>query len=597
MNPIEPIEPIPEADGEPEAAPIDAPAAPAPPRAAFAATSIPFAHRILLLPTLLFFIFALGPIFERIRACAGFPYEIDGEEGFVFNQAADMFFGRSIYTPIDQPPYLVGNYPPVFPWLVSRLMRAETFGLPFARVMVLSFALAVINLSVLHVFWRTRRVLPALLAPLLFLVSYESNLWLCFVRVDIPALAFTMAGLFIFLNGEAPITAAVAGLLFAAAGFTKQTAVLAPAACIVGMLLHDRPRLHWFLPAYVGAGLLGLAWLNLATRGEFWRHTVVYNANAMDWSGWRRVMANEIWFFQGRWLATLAAGAVSLAAAMRFARGEAAQAANALNSANPDSAAAPSPTFKARFAERPHTRGVVGVYAVLATLSLASMAKIGSAPNYVLEPLLAWSIFGMETLGRLFDMGGGAPGDRRRWARLGALAMAVGLILHAVNLRGKTRELFSPRNPTQADADAGRALTDLAVGADGPILSEFAIPLLQARKDVFLQPFIMSRLAREGKWDERPIVEGIRAHAFPLIITSQDLREAANGAAIDRWTPAMIDKIMLYYKLDRVIRSNDPRGLRQPYFIWKPSPAKKENQQNLGREALFRITEAAPHRV
>ena len=69
----------------------------------------------------------------------------------------------------------------------------------------------------------------------------------------------------------------------------------------------------------------------------------------------------------------------------------------------------------------------------LAALSLLAFAKVGSAPNYALAPLLAASLFGADLLGRLMDLAGAAPSPRRRMARLGVWAMGLGLLWWAVS--------------------------------------------------------------------------------------------------------------------------------------------------------------------
>ncbi len=56
---------------------------------------------------------------HNLKTWQGYGYDHDGEEGFILNQAHALKQGDSIYQPIDEAPWLVGNYPPVFPLILS----------------------------------------------------------------------------------------------------------------------------------------------------------------------------------------------------------------------------------------------------------------------------------------------------------------------------------------------------------------------------------------------------------------------------------------------------------------------------------------------
>lgn len=58
-----------------------------------------------------------------------YPYQIDYGEGYLLNQAKIFSEGNWIYKDIDEPPFLISNYPPVYPLLVSFFI--QHFGLSF----------------------------------------------------------------------------------------------------------------------------------------------------------------------------------------------------------------------------------------------------------------------------------------------------------------------------------------------------------------------------------------------------------------------------------------------------------------------------------
>lgn len=506
-------------------------------------------------------VLALAPLVFQTAAHWGtqraFPYQLDAEEGFILNQAVTLARGGCIYGSLRQPPFVVGNYPPLFPWAYSLATGAQATlqSLPAGRLMIqLAAALSALLLGLIAGL-RTRRWLPALLAPLLFFCSWEVAHWSAFVRVDFPALLFTAAGLGVFLTVRPRWGAALAALLFVAAGYARQTALLAPLACIIALTLNDRRRLAWFLIPYAGLGLAVLIWLQAKTGGEFLRHVVAYNQNVMDLGGLARVMKNEVWFFHRGLILALLCGA----AARLFLRPA------------PGEGSAPPAPLAPRFHALPHARGAVSIYLALAALSLVSYGKVGAAPNYVLEPLAAAALWSAETLGLLLDRL--ALGARRVF-NIAALGFCLLLLVHGAWLDGRALQFPWSAAPGPADRAAGYELLKALRAAPGDVYCEDPVYALLAGKPVLFQPFIMSQLAREGKWDARPFVDWLAARRFSLFAATADLTP---GAAQDyeRYTPAMAGALTRHY--DPAGSLALPGAARQ-YFIWRPktNPTKEQ---------------------
>lgn len=526
---------------------------------------------LLFFPVIIFLCYLLIPIGQRVDSALRFPFEMDGEEGFVFLDAVTVRTHQPLYQSIETEPYVVGNYPPLFAWALSCFIDPDHPSLRAGRLIVAVSSILIVQLLILIVFSRTRRLIPSFLAPLLFLVTYEFHNWSAFCRVDLPALALTLLGLYIFINTRRLWGTYLSALVFVLAAFTRVTSVLAPAACCLSMLLYDRRRLAWFLIPYLGLGVGAFAIFDYATGGEFYRHVVVYNRNEMDWDQLRLVMKNEVFYFYRWWIAALAAEVLASVFVWSHRRSS-------------------DGGGKIRFRSPPHARGVTGFYFVLASLSLITFAKVGSAPNYALEPLAAAALFGPELLGRLCDAGGGERSSRRALARAGVLGMAAALLLHIWYLREVAANMFSSRNPSSTDVDVGRAVLDAVHNADGDVLTEYPLFSLLCGKPITYEPFIMSRLAAEGLWDEQKIIDQISRHRFGLILTSQDLRDVEKGVHLWRFTPKVARSILRYYSLQYVAHAPGGHGLRLAYYLWLPKPAGKaeptENFIALSEEAI-----------
>lgn len=528
---------------------------------------------LLLLPCLAGLLWLMLPVAFRIEAGLKYPYQLDAEEGFVYKQALDLNEGRSIYSPIDEEPYLVGNYPPLYPALTALALKTGVQGLAAGRWVVLVASALIAVLLVAGAYAVSRNAMAALLAPLLFLVSYEFYTWSPYARVDLPALAFTMGGIAAFVFSPARAGLVLSAVCFVAAAFTRQTAILAPAALVLALFATDRRRLLWFLIPYLGLGLGLLVLLNIVLKGEFWNHLVVYNRNEMDWNVLRSVLKNEIWFFYRWWILGLAGG--SLAAAVG----------SVLSSRRSENGHRES-------AGRRRHAVFFPIYFILSAFSLSAFAKSGSAANYALEPLAAASLFFAFVLGRsLGHWRRGAAGAR--WAGLlGVLLISCGLWVHVVRMlpvswsgifpeRGAIQKagkwmderrvgwaLFSSRNPDAEEVVRGDRMVALMRATPGEVLSELPVFAIAAEKDVVFQPFIMTTLAREGQWNEEPFIEDLRAKRFELILTTQDLRAAGEGAVLARYTDSMAGAIVEHYELTGVA---PPGSSGIPYFLWKPA--------------------------
>lgn len=561
-------------------------------------SGLPLFYLALLLPVVAVLGLLLYPLQARLDRALSYPFALDAEEDFILKQGLDLARGETIYRPVEREPYLVGNYPPLLPAVLSLVVEPpadQPDALIVGRQVVGTFSLLAIMALLAAAFWRSRQLIPTFLAPLLFLISYEFYQWFVYVRVDLPALALTLLGLCAYMMIRPRWGAAVAAVVFVLAAYTRQTAIFAPAACCVVMLLYDRRRLLWFLPVYLGLGLGGFFLIDWWTGGEFYRHLVVYNRNIMDWNALRAVLRNEIWLFYRWWIVGIAAGMVCLGIAAFFRR-------RGDRGVESDEAALDSDDSEEPLGGLPHRhdRGLPLVWFLIASLGLLGFAKVGSAANYALEPLAAAALYTADLLGSLMATGAAAQRPARRWARAGLILMTLGLFVHALRLfpfslsamlpdqtpvqpvarfidsRNVAGLMFSSVSPELDDMKIGNALVQVVRESPGDVLTESAIVAMLAGKDVIIQPFIMTQLAREGRWDPQPLIEDIRRQRFSVIITTEDLRSAGTNGSFRRYTPEMAQAIQTHYTLTLTA---GPGNLRLPYYVWEPrrSEIRREN--------------------
>ncbi|CAN5406244.1 hypothetical protein BH09SUM1_BH09SUM1_30820 [soil metagenome] len=471
---------------------------------------------------------------------------LDREEGFIVNQAIELHEGRTIYPELKDYPYTVGNYTPLFPFILSPFVDDRIWAFPAGRILcgfsLCGILIAIGILTAWHptAFWGLEIIPAALLGLALFTSTYDVSIWLPLIRVDLPAIFFGSLGLVVAIRGTGRWQAFVAPVFFTAAFFTKQTQVIAPMAAVIALWVTGRRRDSVTIASITGGAIAGIvAIICIVTHGQFWKHVVTYNANAFDW-----------WQLPKAWLPHIARFELfKILAAITAVAG-----AFAANRENADRQ------------ERTMLAGAAA-YLALSALSIIQIAKRGSAPNYLLEFDLAVAMAVSLSLVILIA--------RHRRTGRGAFALAVPcvlLLLHVAQLFMPlppwgiaSRNLMGVRYNNVGDQGGilgVLALPGGAISLKGTMLCEIPFLPIALHQPVLYQPFIMTELAREGKWDQTPFVNDIRAGKFPLIITTQDVE---HDELIVGWTPEMKRAIVARYQLYTTI----PAELGGNYYVYR----------------------------
>jgi hypothetical protein len=434
------------------------------------------------------------------------PYSRDSGEGCVLAMVHLLDERGNYFMDMGEYPYVHLNYPPVFPALVWPFFHV--FG-PSLFVPRLLSTLA--TLGILAVLYGLVRTLTgsgplAVAAAGVSVGPWFLQTWAPSARVDMLAIFFSLAGLLAFVRG-ARLPAVF--VLFWLGFFTKQNALLAPAAVLLSLAA---PGQMWtFSRAAAGftvplAVLFGL--LDAATDGNAYRHLVTYTASA-----------NYHWTDVGPAYRALVASswpllAIVLAALARDPRG---------------------------LAARP-LRPVV-IYWILSAASLVTVAKEGSGRNYLIEPWLATVLLAAVALKV-------ATGGLARARSLAAGALLAGAA--AGHYSGYHGLPLAIERPDQAVAF--RRLWEVVRDTEGPILSENLAPLVLHRKPVLVEPFGLLILKRANLIRTRPIVADCEAHAFPVVVVEGLLEQV----------PGLGDCLAVHYHVAETI---------PPYRLLRPRPA------------------------
>ncbi len=200
---------------------------------------------------------------------------------------AQLLTERGNYFPdLDDYPFLVANYPPVFISLVALTQKVLGPSLVGPRLMAL-----VATLGLLAVLFDTLRFMlgaraPALAFTVLFVMPWFVTTWAALARVDTTAILLSLAGLSSrAAPGPGRSRSWPALPLFWLAFFTKQNALVAPAAVLLdlGRRSGQAPRARAGRRTRCRSSRCSACWYSRRAAAA-WRHLVVYTAaSSYEW--------------------------------------------------------------------------------------------------------------------------------------------------------------------------------------------------------------------------------------------------------------------------------------------------------------------------
>ncbi len=480
-----------------------------------------------------YLIFCLLPplkmFFEQDWKALFFPYTLDYGEGPLLDQTLRLAHFQSIYhNNLNQSPYTISNYPPLFPLVQVPFLWIFGPALWYGRLLSILSILAAAVLIGLTVQSITRSYLAGATSGLLLLVIPYIFQWSPLDRIDSLALTLSWAGLYVIVRGSSrqaldqtaprpkqtlfksfqsnltsqPWLIAGAACLTAAI-FTRQTyALAAPLAAFVWLLRLAPHRRALHLAALVASASLLLAiLLTLTSLGGFFTNIIAANVNPFIWSN-VQYYATPIW--RNMRFLVVGAAAFSLAGAVKPWRVSA--------------------------------WWLVAPYLLGAVVSGLTIGKDGSNVNYLFEFSAALSL----AVGALV-----AWLDNNYWLWRTVLVMLVAV--QVTTIYNWSHQEFYPLHISRMlfeSTDLAR-LNTLVKTTNGLVLADEHMALLPLNgKNLYFQPFEFKMMEQAGLWDQQAFVEQIKRKEFALILLYNppdwDSRHA-------RWTDEQLSAIDANY--------------------------------------------------
>jgi len=483
-------------------------------------------------------------LMQHLLIYVWFPYPLDDGEGFCLNQAVLVASGKPLYPPIDNFPYIVSNYPPVYPWFLSIFTDPNNVKFAPGRMISVISTLVIAFTAGGSVRAVTKNTTAGWITGLMVLASPVMYFWGALLRVDIFATALGMVAFYIAVTARGSKIFWTLPFLIAAF-YTRQSSVEVFVA-IVAALSYFREngtpssnsRRNGILVAVIWiAGIIGfLLVMQAVTGGEFWKHTVTYTQTKFYPA---RAIGNMFFIVQQNALLFLAA-LIAIQATM---------------SSNP--------------------RRIFGLFFIFSFFTAMLSGKVGSDMNYFLNLLIASSMLGGLLVA---DVSGILTKEKNRGWLIPVLLLIPAAMYQCGFLEGNRINSF---NPGLDAANYGSRVVQVLESARGPVLAEDEGFSLLSDHDVIFNPFIMSELAREGIWDQTEFVESIERKEYEIIMLrfyiadpQHDDRPGVGGfAGWDRFTDEMELAILENYELDPDVLDlyrNFERYMRRRWFIYRP---------------------------
>ncbi|MEM7262844.1 MAG: glycosyltransferase family 39 protein [Planctomycetota bacterium] len=248
---------------------------------------------------LFFFVACFGLFAYHALPLLTFPYELRYGEGVVLDQSRRVFEDPGLYPPFDEPPYLIGNYPPVYPAVCSLLPTPTPFF--GGRLLSIVSCLAVAG----WIFLLARRYggdTGGLIAGGLYLVLPEVHDFGVLMRIDSFGLALGLAGFYCTTresSGRAEMAWRIGGAVaFFFSVYTRHSMLVLPLiaygtvlgrATAGGTNAVARALLWPLALLVVGASAFLIA--NVVYNGAPYEHLIFMNRLPYSWS-----RVESLWF-------------------------------------------------------------------------------------------------------------------------------------------------------------------------------------------------------------------------------------------------------------------------------------------------------------
>jgi hypothetical protein len=425
-----------------------------------------------------------------------------------------------LYTSLNQPPYRVLNYPPLFLLAVREL--SQTGINPLLAGRLLNF---IAFLGIVTVLFRWLRKEGCGRKETCFLISLLGSSFPLLYSVgqfhlELFAIGFSLLGLYLVRKPGRWIEVILGGIFCGLACFVKQTQIVSALIAVAWLWRYHLRRVFPFFIGLFLTGLVGSALLYLNFGLEAWRHLIIYTVGTFSLAQLFKQLTPHL-------LPWIIFTGIAIGIGWK---------------------------------EKEKRKDLLWWYFVGSTLWLLSSGRLGAGSQYFIE----WSFATLLWIGpwlvsyplvkpALSKVEGGGPKEI-----FFKLILLFQIIAADIGVAGVL--FYNLRNLRETVS----VLPNLCAELPPPptlIVTEEPGFARACGHEPALHPFIMANLATRGLWNETPFIEQLSSHQYPVLILPFDPQEKVSGVHAERWTPRMIKAMAEHY---RVVRSHGKWKILEP---------------------------------
>lgn len=448
-----------------------------------------------------------------------YPESIDFGEGFVMKYA-EMWAAGTWKWDITVPPYLTMVYGLGYPVLMVPDIKLLGSGIEVGRTGSFLSALAVSFLLYLIVRHLTGRKIFGLIAALLPATQPIFRDWSVMARVDMPAMMFEMAGLYLLIRFKDSRWVYLAIAPFIIAMTIKLTAVAGLVAAMIYLLLKHRVRFVIFSGSAIGICGLLFTFAMSASGGEYWKHALLYQ---------NTIQNLDIPIFMVNWQMFIYAFIPLLVPTLMY--------------------------LKKCIKDREFNL-IAMFFAVAFILNMIATFRPGAAGMYYYETILGGAV--CATLAFYYMT--------KKLASQSGFVLAIAIAFIA--MFGVRTTMPFPNDAYRQDTQVVESmLQDTA----RPVVTENPTLVMNAGKELYIEPFIFSNLARLGYWDDSNYIKQYQEQYFDYVLLKVSLEQKRKyesmGFIDDKFTGETLDEIEDNYTL--VYSNEKPDTYTNPAEDWR----------------------------
>jgi hypothetical protein len=418
-----------------------------------------------------------------------------GEGVTIYN--AKLFASGNWVWDMSGPPYMTSFYTPIAYWIYGKMFELPVNPYILARIFQLLLTGGCMAFVFFIVRYFTKDNIISLIATLLPTSQLMIFRWVLFVRIDLLAIFFELAGLYIFLKLQKSRWVFFSIIIFAIAFYSKQSMICGAGAAIIYLFLQNRKRGLIFAGAYclVIGGIMVIG--SLLTGGYFFKQTILFQRTVPAFNSFHSVFGLELMFIV-TFIPVLFMGL--------------------------------SYTFK-------NIKNLFSLYAILTLITcFLLLFKPGGTYNYFLQSLFALSITAGIFISELIK------GKYRFYKAVTGVFFLIylALVISGIIPFSSIGNMPDYKDPsyTAQYSKAEAIISD----ANYPILTDNFGIVVDAGKTPYLNdPRVFMDLNQLGYWNDSSLLSDLKNNRIEYVITTEDMGYLTRYNSCPEWKDAIIE--------------------------------------------------------